>query len=213
MRATLLQTLPVDGGAPVLMRLVHAEPCEPPYDDELRDHSSALGPHALARPRPLAAQPLPPPRALRLVPPRGCPAEPTSEVTGGTEEDRRDLFGDVFCDPVRTPRAQLPEPGPRAAALVRALLEVLAGDRPAMQLLRWATPDVHEQIVRARRAQAGAGGGRPWAATLRRVLVSEPADGVAEVSAVVDRGTRSRALALRLEGLDGRWKVTALQLV
>jgi hypothetical protein len=32
------------------------------------------------------------------------------------------------------------------------------------------------------------------------------------VSAVVDDGLRVRAVALRLEGLDGRWRVTALQI-
>jgi hypothetical protein len=43
------------------------------------------------------------------------------------------------------------------------------------------------------------------------VHVSEPADGVAEACAVVDTGPRRRAIALRLEGLDGRWRCTQLQ--
>jgi len=53
---------------------------------------------------------------------------------------------------------------------------------------------------------------RVWAGRLRRLIVSEPADGVAEVTAVVERGPRTRALALRMEGRDGRWVVTALQM-
>jgi len=47
---------------------------------------------------------------------------------------------------------------------------------------------------------------------VRSLHVSAPADGVAEVAALVRRDARSTALALRLEGLDGRWQCTALEL-
>jgi hypothetical protein len=43
------------------------------------------------------------------------------------------------------------------------------------------------------------------------VRVCEPADGVAEAAAVVHGPQRTRAVALRLEGMDGRWRVTAFQ--
>ena len=42
--------------------------------------------------------------------------------------------------------------------------------------------------------------------------VTEPADGVAEVAAVLRIENRFRALALRLEGLDGRWRCVRLQI-
>ena len=45
-----------------------------------------------------------------------------------------------------------------------------------------------------------------------RVHVSEPVDGVAEVSAVARRDGRAHAVAARLEGIDGRWRCTALQI-
>lgn len=38
--------------------------------------------------------------------------------------------------------------------------------------------------------------------------VCEPGDGIAEISAVVLLEGRVRALALRLEGTDGRWVVS-----
>jgi hypothetical protein len=44
------------------------------------------------------------------------------------------------------------------------------------------------------------------------VHVTSPFDGVAEVAATVRRGPRVTAVALRLEGLDGRWQCTALHL-
>ena len=50
----------------------------------------------------------------------------------------------------------------------------------------------------------------PEGRRVRRVRVCEPADGIVEACAVVVSHGRVRALALRLEGLDGRWLVTAL---
>jgi hypothetical protein len=47
---------------------------------------------------------------------------------------------------------------------------------------------------------------------LGRVHVSEPVDGVAEISAVARRDGRAHAVAARLEGIDGRWRCTALQI-
>ena len=161
------------------VRRVPAIDPEGPYDDTIVEGSLAL---ALPLPEPEPVAP------LRLVP------------------DEEEAEADEF-DPVRTPRADLPPPGPRAEMLVRALLEVLAGDRPVTQLARWTTPKVYEQIEGMLEPR----GPRPWAGTLRGVHVTEPADGVAEVAAIVRRGPRSGAVALRLEGLDGRWLVTAVQ--
>src|SRR5882757_2701853 len=55
---------------------------------------------------------------------------------------------------------------------------------------------------------------RGWTqpAVLRSIRVFEPADGVAEISAVIQIGPRFRAVAARLEGLDGRWRCVRLQL-
>jgi hypothetical protein len=44
------------------------------------------------------------------------------------------------------------------------------------------------------------------------VHVCEPVDGVAEVPVVARRAGRAHAVAARLEGLDGRWRCTALQI-
>jgi hypothetical protein len=47
---------------------------------------------------------------------------------------------------------------------------------------------------------------------VRSIRVGEPADGVAEVCAVIQRGRRYFATAARLEGFDGRWRCVALRL-
>lgn len=179
--------------APPRLQRVPALPLDPPYDDELpaaapvTDGSLAL---ALPLPLPLGG---PARRALALVPPAG----PARRRAAPRPPDERAV----------TPRGALPDPRPRAVALVRALLEVLAGDRPSRHLAAATSLEVLEQVERRCRA-----GGRTWARSLRSVRVTEPVPGVAEVCALVDRGSRCAALALRLEGLDGRWMVTALEL-
>lgn len=183
---------------------VHAIPDpDPPYDDEVADPpDAASAPRARTAPQgalpALRRPPLPPcpvlpaAAALRLVPP--------DELL---DEDPEESF-----DPVRTPRGELEDPVPRAAMLTRALLEAMAGIRPVTQLSKWVTAEVLA-VMQASVVHRNAS--RPAPTALRRVLVSEPLPGVAEVTAIVDRGNRAEALALRLEGLDGRWVVTALQ--
>lgn len=124
----------------------------------------------------------------------------------------------VEADPVFGPQPtssrDLPEPVGACTALVQAVIEVLGGIRPAAQLTRWLTADVHTAI--SRRAALAARMRRTSSPTVRQavvrgVRVCEPADGVVEGSAVVLDQGRVRAVALRLEGMDGRWRVTALE--
>ena len=97
--------------------------------------------------------------------------------------------------------------------------------RPVSQLVRWTTAAIYEELcARVARPAAAARpavrtrvGNRDVVATrlaevVRSVRVSEPGDGVAEVCAIVQQGPRCRAIALRLEGIDGRWQCTALQI-
>lgn len=120
-------------------------------------------------------------------------------------------------DPAVAPRptasSSLPDPGPLCGGLVVAAVEVLAGARPAAQLLRWLTADVYAGLQqRAALTQRVRGRRRHTRAVVRRVLASAPRDGVVEAAVVVWDGERVRAAALRLEGVDGRWRVTALQI-
>jgi hypothetical protein len=131
------------------------------------------------------------------------PRRPRRPTAGTLEEE----FG-----PQSTPRALLPEPQLWAARLVQAFVEVDAGLRPATQLIRWTTTSVQEAIVRPASTQQRVAE-RQLGEIVRSVRASEPVDGVVEVSAVVQRGGhgRCRAIALRLEGIDGRWQCTALE--
>ncbi len=111
--------------------------------------------------------------------------------------------------PQPTAREALPDPQAWAGRMVQAVIEVLSGVRPLAQLVRWTSPDVYAALQR-RSARTRPQPGRR--AIVRSVHVSEPADGVAEACAVVIAHGRVRAVALRLEGLDGRWVMTALEI-
>ncbi|EWT00830.1 3-hydroxyacyl-CoA dehydrogenase [Intrasporangium oryzae NRRL B-24470] len=119
--------------------------------------------------------------------------------------------GDEDFDRRPTRTSLLPDPTPFVARLSQAIVEVVSGQRPAPQLIRHTAPSLYSVLARqamvaARRQRQGPR--RP--AVVRRVRLCEPADGIVEACAVVVSHGRVRALALRLEGLDGRWLVTAL---
>ena len=118
--------------------------------------------------------------------------------------------------PQRTPRTDLPDPTEWAGRIAQAVLEVMTGIRPAPQVLRWTTPEVYAVLARrgalvARRNATGRGLRPRHRVVVRRVRVCEPTDGVAEAAVVVQDGPRARAVALRLVGQDGKWRVSALQ--
>jgi hypothetical protein len=89
-------------------------------------------------------------------------------------------------------------------------LEALAGRRPLNQVQRLTSPGVYSALSRGGRPRWCREGNAPL--MVGRVHVSEPVDGVAEISAVARRAGRAHALAARLEGIDGRWRCTALQI-
>lgn len=156
-----------------------------PYDDERGDPAAPVvdGSLALAFPPPTRVS-----VPLRLVPPAGG-VSPTAVPTS------RDL---------------LPDPRPWTTRLTQAIAEVLAGARPAAQLSRVATLDVLALLERGAGRLGARPGGPPQRPIVSSVHLSEPCDGVAEVCAVVDTGLRKRALAFRLEGINGQWRCTAL---
>jgi Family of unknown function (DUF6459) len=112
--------------------------------------------------------------------------------------------------PVWSSRGDLPDPREAGRRVLTTALEVLAGRRPAAQLGRLASPGVRGALATGRRPRWCTEGTSPI--VVSTVHVCEPVDGVAEVSAVARRAGRAHAVAARLEGLDGHWRCTALQI-
>lgn len=139
---------------------------------------------------------------------------PTMPVRPAVREDEEE---DRFFARQRTEDSDLPAPKPFCGRYVQALIEVLAGERPVIQLMRWTSDEIYQMLLERVQAitQAGGGSGRGAGrlrATVCSVHVQRPSNGVAEASVHVRHAGQSRAVALRLEGLDGHWRCTALQL-
>lgn len=107
----------------------------------------------------------------------------------------------------------LPDPISWGRRLLVGIIETAGGRRPLQQLSALLSARVafglRTDFERAARLN------QPhWthAAAIRTVHASIPAEGVAEVNATVQAGRRVRAVALRLEAHDGRWRCTRLQL-
>jgi hypothetical protein len=143
---------------------------------------------------------LAPGRAQRPAPRPG--PRPRLDAPAGTAD--ADGFG-----PAWSRRSELPDPQAAGRRLVTLALEAFAGRRPVGQLQPLVSPPLFAALSGRRRPRWCTEGSAPLLVT--SVHVCEPVDGVAEVSAVARRGGRAHAVAARLEGIDGRWRCTALQ--
>ena len=123
-----------------------------------------------------------------------------------------------FFAPQRTPSADLPDPEPFLRNLTRGVLEVFAGVREVDQLARWLTEDAYRKLLTRANLAARARSARGVPAirpvyTLLSVHHSSPADSVVEAVVVVQSAARARSVALRLEGMDGRWRAASLAIL
>jgi hypothetical protein len=126
-----------------------------------------------------------------------------------------DYGTDPAVSVVATPRDELPEPRRWTAQLVQAVVEVLADERPRQQLVRWLSPSIYADLSAAVLARSTPGKNSTNRArrSVSSVHICEPADGIVEATAVIIGGARARAVALRLEGWDGRWRCTRLAIL
>ncbi len=185
-REVLARRRAAAGTAPAWPYLVPVPDCEPPYDDErtATDRVRLLRPDVRRR------------RASYRSA-VAAPAMVTADVPTWSSDP------DVGVR--RTVAADLPVPGRAATMFARGLVEVLSGIRPVEQLRSHCAPEVFAGLEDL---PVVPGTGLPQ---LRSVHTSQPSDGAAEVCVVFRRADRVRALAFRIEGVDGRWRLTALQ--
>ena len=99
--------------------------------------------------------------------------------------------------------AALPAAASQATALPRqfaqVIVEILAGSRPLRQTVGWTTDRVRAQIGDL--TQLVTSEQRP---RIRRIVTSQPAASVVEMTVVISFGPRSRALAMRFEQMPAR---------
>ena len=139
--------------------------------------------------------------ALVWTLPSGLPARP--------QVDRAALR--IVRGAESTDAAGRPDAATWAATLLQAALQVLGGQRPVTQLLRWVDPAVYRQLAAAATARhRTARPGSLRTPVISSLHTSRITDDAVEASAVLLTGSRSHAAALRLEGVGDRWRCTLL---
>jgi hypothetical protein len=184
------------------LRLVKVPPTAPPYDCPVHGARCPAGADVVPGVEEAPAAPVTP------VGPVGPVGPGLAAVSPGAAVSQLSGRAGVVADPV-TAR-------PRQLAVV--IVEVLAGVRPDRQLVSLATDRVRARVGNL--APLLAADRRP---RIARIVMSQPADRVVEMTVVVNFGARSRALAMRFEhaaarpaapgwpARPARWLCTALE--
>jgi hypothetical protein len=124
---------------------------------------------------------------------------------------------DYFSTQVTSPQA-LGDPKPVLAFLAQAVIETIAGIRDVDQCARWLSDSVYQQLRQKAqessrsRALSNAKIMRPTLA-IGKINTFSPRDGVIEGVVVVHNQGRARAVAIRLEGYNGRWRAKTLAIL
>jgi hypothetical protein len=145
---------------------------------------------------------------VRLVLPGAAAPRPV-QLPGPRPQGGRAALPDDDFGPAWSSRSELPDARDAGRRLITLALEAMAGRRPLLQLQPFVSAAVFAALSAGRRPRWCTEGTAPL--FVGRVHVCEPVDGVAEISAVARRAGRAHAVAARLEGIDGRWRCTALQ--
>lgn len=140
--------------------------------------------------------------------------------TGKTPKKRqyRQAKKDELFDYQPTGTDALPPAKEFIESFVPRVLETIHGLREARSFAQHMNQSVYTAIqaraasAKLRSQVAKAPAPRPVFA-LGNIVISEPRDGVCEAAAVVHGPTRVRAVALRLEGLDNKWKATSFRML
>ena len=112
----------------------------------------------------------------------------------------------------------LPDPVESLKVLATGVVEVIAGTRQVDQLARWLSDDVYQRLqFRARRAEAQRieQGVKAHYQNLRvgGLRTCSPRDGVIESVVLLSSRSRTRAVTIRLEGINSRWRATSVSVL
>jgi len=117
----------------------------------------------------------------------------------------------------KTGSAGLPDPEALVRNLAMCAVEIIAGARPLDQISCWITSRVAAELSLRRTLQsqrnAVAKNTRHVPHGFGSTLVTSPSDGVIEAVVTVHSRIKSKAVAVRLESIDHRWRATALSVL
>jgi hypothetical protein len=111
--------------------------------------------------------------------------------------------------------SELGDPKPVLAFLAQAVIETLAGVRDVDQSARWLSDSVYQQLrqraLASKRTRLNMNNPalRPNL-VIGKISSFSPRDGVVEGVVIVHNLDRARAVAIRLEGYNGRWRAKSV---
>jgi hypothetical protein len=105
-----------------------------------------------------------------------------------------------------SPLSDLPNLDDWVGKYVISVIEIFGSKRPLQQLARWS----HRLTYKILTEGVGSWKSLP---KIRKMYISEPLVGIAEVSVTLRFDQRVRSLILRFEGVDKRWMCTELALL
>lgn len=127
--------------------------------------------------------------------------------------EEANYFGEQYCK-----TEELDRPEQLLRMLAPAVVEVIAGVRNISQLAAHLSEDVYNRlrdrsvIVAQDRAKRGEVAMAPKL-RVANIHNQEPRDGVVESVVLVQSPTRTRAVTIRLEGINHRWRATSVSLI
>ena len=188
--ATPSQRTPPESPASSELRLITVPAGWPPYDCETHGaacpvaRAAALTKPHISHQAPAPAGP-PRPTAPPLAPDQSMAGQGSAgQSSAGQSSAGQSSAGQTTALPRK---------------FAQVIVEILAGSRPLRQTVGWTTDRVRAQIGDL--TQVLASDQRP---RIRRVVTSQPAASVVEMTVVVTFGARSRALAIRFEHVPAR---------
>lgn len=128
-------------------------------------------------------------------------------------KEAADFFGRQY-----TSSADLPDPEPGLISLATGVFEVISGTRQIDQLARILSDGVYQTIskkaIEARAARESRGEkARYENIRFHSMRNQSPRDGVIESVVLVDIHQRTKAVAIRLEGINSRWRATSVSVL
>lgn len=147
---------------------------------------------------------------------------PPAEQTGVPKPKRRvtnplehaEYFGKQY-----TKTSDLPNPTELVKVLACGIVQVLAGERQVDQLSKMLSEDLYLQLrdaarknLRKQRYLANKPNTRLHI-EVQRVKLSSPRDGVVESVTLLHAVERTRAVAIRLEGINSKWLATMVSVL
>ncbi len=127
--------------------------------------------------------------------------------------EEADYFGEQYCK-----TEELENPDPLLKMLAPAVVEVIAGVRNISKLAAVLSDDVYQRLrdraiaVAQNRLRQGLPPKTPML-SVGALQRKDPKDGVIESVVLVKSPTRTRAVTIRLEGINHRWRATAVSVI